>query len=288
MVCRGHEVTAVGRSPERLKKLERDGATPLRLDLFDREAVKRAMVGFDAIVNLASHIPPPGLKAFFTSAWKETSRIREHGSALLVDEALSSGARLFVQESFAPIYPDSGDRWITEETPAQPAPYNEAALKAEASADRFTRGGGRGIVLRFAYFYGPDDGFTQETFKYVRRGWLPIFGRPDGFFSTVNHDDAASSVVAALDAPSGIYNVVDNEPLTHRQLGGVLSELLEVPPPKIPPGWVTKLAGSMGETMARSLRISNAKLRDSTAWIPRYPTAREGWRASIPQGGLQP
>jgi nucleoside-diphosphate-sugar epimerase len=249
------------------------------LDLFDREAVRRSIAGFDAIVNLATHIPPPGLKTFFASSWKETGRIREHGSALLVDEALSSGARLFVQESFGPIYPDSADRWITEETHPQPAPYNEATLKAEASADRFTKGGGRGIALRFAYFYGPGDGFTLETFKYVRRGWLPLFGRPDGYFSTVNHDDAALAVLAALDAPSGIYNVVDNEPLTRRQLGDVLSELLKVPPPRTPPAWLMRLTGSMGETLARSLRISNAKLRNTTTWTPRYATAREGWRA---------
>jgi 2-alkyl-3-oxoalkanoate reductase len=281
MVCRGHEVTGVGRSPERLKTLERAGASPLVLDLLDREAVRRSIAGFDAIVNLATHIPPLGLKSFFASAWKETGRIREHGSALLVDEALASGAQLFVQESFAPIYPDSGDRWITEETRPQAATYNEATLKAEASADRFSKDGGRGVVLRFAYFYGPGDGFTQETFKAVRRGWLPIFGRHDGFFSTVNHEDAALAVVAALDAPAGIYNVVDNVPLTRRQLGDALSKMLNVPPPRIPPAWLTRLTGSVGNTMARSLRISNAKLRGTTAWTPRYATELEGWRAAF-------
>src|SRR5262245_35984788 len=286
MVCRGHEVTGVGRSPERLKTLERAGATPLVLDLFDREAVRRSIPGFDAIINLATHIPPPGLRLFFTSAWKETGRIREDGSALLVDEALPAGARLFVQESFAPIYPDSGDRWITEETRAQAAPYNEATLKAEASADRFTKGGGRGVSLRFAYFYGPGDSFTQQTFKSVRRGWLPIFWAPDGFFSMVNHENAALAVVAALDAPSGVYNVVDNEPLTRRQLGEALSEMLNVPPPRTPPAWLTKLTGNVGETLARSLRISNAKLRDTTAWTPRYATSREGWLAALQEGQL--
>src|SRR5262245_18922085 len=97
VVCRGHQVTGVGRSSERLKTLERAGATPLVLDLFDREAVRRSIDGFDAVVNLATHIPPLGLKTFFASSWKETGRIRAEGSSLLVDEALSSGARLFIQ-----------------------------------------------------------------------------------------------------------------------------------------------------------------------------------------------
>jgi nucleoside-diphosphate-sugar epimerase len=281
MIREGHHVTAVGRSAERLALLKEEGASVLVLDLFDREAVKRAVAGQDAVVNLATHIPRSGIGAFLPGAWMETDRIREHASALLVDEALAGGVSLFVQESFAPIYPDSGDHWVTEDTPPRPATYNRSALKAEASADRFTRGGGRGVVLRFAFFYGPGDDFTREVFKYVRRGWLPIVGPPEGFFSTVNHDDAASAVVAALHAPPGTYNVVDNEPLTRRELGVLLSEALSVRAPQAPPWWMARLAGSIGETMGRSLRISNAKLRDKTEWIPTYLTARDGWRRTV-------
>jgi hypothetical protein len=36
----------------------------------------------------------------------------------------------------------------------------------------------------------------------------------------------------------------------------------------------------MGETMARSLRISNAKLRQSGGWTPQHATAREGWESA--------
>jgi nucleoside-diphosphate-sugar epimerase len=227
----GHRVTAAGRSPQRLSGLARQGASTLTLDLFDREAVRRGIAGHDAIINLATHVPQPGIRVFFPGAWKETGRIREHGSALLVDEALANGTRLFVQESFAPTYPDSGDRWIPEEIPLQPANYNKSTVAAEASADRFTRGGGRGIVLRFAFFYGADDPFTRDLCSYVRRGWLPVFGQPHGFFSTISQDDAASAVVSVLNAAAGVYNVVDNVPLTRRQLGTALSEILDEPPP---------------------------------------------------------
>jgi hypothetical protein len=42
---------------------------------------------------------------------------------------------------------------------------------------------------------------------------------------------------------------------------------------------MTPLLGSVGETMARSARISNRKLRGSSDWAPRYPSAREGFAA---------
>jgi nucleoside-diphosphate-sugar epimerase len=279
MLRNGHRVTAIGRSPDRLHNLASQGADTIALDLFDREAVRRAIANHDAIVNLATHIPRAGLGMFFPLAWKETDRIREHGSALLVDEAVAAGVKLFIQESFAPIYADAGARWITEDAPTRPVRYNQTTLLAEASARRFAQSGGRGVALRFAFFYGPRDPFTEDVFRYVRSGWLPLPGSPDAYFSMAHHDDAASAVVAALSLPSGIYNVSDNEPLTRRELGAALAAILGVPEPKSPPRWITKLAGGLGELMARSQRISNAKLRQSGGWSPRYASSREGWEA---------
>src|SRR4029453_3166994 len=247
MIRDGHRVTAIGRSPERLRHLASQGAATVALDLFDRDAVKRAVADHEAIANLATSIPAPGLGMFFPGAWKETDRIREHSSALLVDEAIAAGVKVFIQESFAPIYEDAGDRWIAEDAPTRPARYNQATLKAEMSADRFAREGGGGGVLRFPYFYGPGDRFSEDVFRYVGRGWLPVLGPPDAYFSTVHHDDAASAVVAGLDARPGIYNVVDNQPLTHRQLAAALARMLDVSEPRIPPQWMTTLAGGLGE-----------------------------------------
>jgi 2-alkyl-3-oxoalkanoate reductase len=39
------------------------------------------------------------------------------------------------------------------------------------------------------------------------------------------------------------------------------------------------LFGSLGEMLARSVRVSNRKLREECAWVPKYPSMREGWRA---------
>jgi len=36
----------------------------------------------------------------------------------------------------------------------------------------------------------------------------------------------------------------------------------------------------MGETLARSLRISNRKLRAASSFVPRYGSARAGWKAA--------
>ena len=39
--------------------------------------------------------------------------------------------------------------------------------------------------------------------------------------------------------------------------------------------------GSVGEMLARSVRISNRKLRAASTWAPRYPSVRQGWNHAL-------
>lgn len=278
LVRRGHRVTALARSAAGFALLERAGARPVAADLLDRRTLCRVVPGHDAVINLATHIPHSMLRMLLPGAWSENDRIRRVGSANLVDAALASGVQRFIQESFALVYPDRGDAWIDEDTPLQPAPYNRTVADAEHSAQRFMQAGRAGIVLRFAGFYGPDAFQARALVSAVRRGWAPLPGAGNAYASSVSHDDAAGAVVAALAAPTGVYNVTDDEPLTRREYGDMLAELLGVPPPKLLPPWVTRMLGASGELFARSLRISNRRLKRATGWAPRDATAREGWR----------
>ncbi len=282
LVAAGHRVTAVGRAPDKRAALERAGAAAIELDLFDPAAVRRAVAGHDVVINLATHIPASA-RAFFPGAWRETNRMRRLVSHSL---ATAAGTSRFIQESFAPIYGDAGDRWIDEDAPVRVARYNRGVLDAEAAAGRVTWDGGTGVVLRFAFFYGADSDFTRDAIRYVRRGRAPVLGSPSGFISAVSHDDAATAVIAALAVPAGTYNVSDDRPLRRREFVDALAEALGVPPPKFFPRWLAVLAGSLGETLARSQRIANGKLRAASGWAPRYPSVVEGWRAVVAASSL--
>lgn len=277
----GHRVTAVARSPAKCRQLERAGATAADVNLFDAASVRRALAGYDAVVNLATHMPSSSWRMFMPGAWKENDRLRREASANLVDAGLACGVTKFIQESFAPTYPDCGERWIDEGTPLRPVRYNRTVLDAERAAGRFTAAGRVGVVLRFALFYGADGPFTRELIGMVRRGLAPMPGAPGSYVSSVSHTDAASAVVASLGVGAGVYNVVDDEPLSRREFFDSLAAALGVKPPAIPPGWVSHLMGSLGEMMSRSLRISNRKLKAASGWRPKYPSAREGWRAVV-------
>jgi nucleoside-diphosphate-sugar epimerase len=251
------------------------------MNLFDRESVRRAVRGHDAIVTLATHMPPSTFKMLLPWAWRENDRVRREGSASLVDAAIAEGVARFVQESFAPVYPDCGDAWIDEGAPLSPVRYNRTVVDAERSAERFTASGGVGVVLRFAGFYGPDAFTLHAMCDMVRRGWSPLPGAPDGFASSVAHDDAAAAVVAALGIPAGAYNVVDDEPVRRREYAGVIAATLGVAPPRPTPAWMTRLMGSVGELLSRSERMSNRKLRAASAWVPKFPSVRVGLPSAI-------
>src|SRR5262249_20136790 len=161
------------------------------------------------VINLATHMPSAAWKMLFRSAWRLNDRIRREGAANMAEAALGSSASILIQESFALTYPDSGDRWVDEQTPLAPSDYNNTVVDAEKSVARFSAGGGRGVVLRFAAFYGPDAMQVRSYIDSLRLGWVPLPGGPHRYISSISHDDAASAVVAALNVAAGAYTVVD-------------------------------------------------------------------------------
>jgi nucleoside-diphosphate-sugar epimerase len=280
LVARGHHVTALGRTPESRAALSAMGADAIVFDIFDVRAATEAMAGHDTVINLATHIPGSAIRMLLPWSWRENDRIRRDASAALVDAALAAGVSRFVQESFAPVYEDAGDRWIDERWPTRPAPYNRTVLAAEANARRVTSAGGTGVVLRFAGFYGPDP-FLRDMVDVVRRGRAPLPGDGDAYWSSVSHADAATATVASLDLPAGIYNVCDDEPLTRRAWADTLADAAGLPHPKLMPAWMLGLGGKSMALLARSQRMSNARLKAATGWQPRWPSAREGLKAAV-------
>jgi nucleoside-diphosphate-sugar epimerase len=277
----GHSVSAAARSPVARARLQLYGATPVDVSLFEPAAVLRAVDGHDVVVNLATHIPHSTNAMFLPWAWRENDRLRRDASRMLVDASIAAGVSRFVQESFAPIYPDQGDQWIDETVRVSPVRYNRTVSDAEAAAERFGRSGGAGVILRFGSFYGADAFQTADFVTWVRRGWALMPGSPAAYISSISHDDAAAAAAAALALPAGVYNVVDDRPATHREFFESLAEAVGARAPRFLPAWMTPLFGSLGEMAARSVRISNRKLRAASGWTPKYPSVREGWPAVL-------
>jgi nucleoside-diphosphate-sugar epimerase len=281
LVGAGHRVSVASRSMQGDTRLVAWGASPVTVDLYDLDDVRRAVGHQDVVINLATHIPPSTTKMLLPWSWRENDRVRREVSSNLAEAARAGGADCFIQESYAPIYEDAGDQWIDESWAVRPARYNRSVLDAERAANKFTKHGGRGIVLRFANFYGPDSFATHEMIGTVKRGLSPLPGRPEAFISSVSHDDAAAAAVVGIHLPAGTYNVSDDEPLTRREWVDSLAKALGVKPPTVLPAWLVKVGGSTTELLGRSQRISSRKLRENSDWHPTVPSIRDAWPALI-------
>jgi nucleoside-diphosphate-sugar epimerase len=254
----------------------------VRGDLFDPESLTRALAGANAVLHLATRIPPSS-KMRRRSAWVENDRIRAEGAKNLVDAALQVGVRVFVYPSFAFVYPDSGDAWIdAASTPAAPVEVMHSTIAAEREVARFAASGDpserRGISLRLGGLYGSDLPSTREQLQLARRGISMFGGVSEAFTPTLWIGDAASALLAALDrAPSGLYDVVDDEPIRQRELKTALASAAGRRRVLSLPVWLIRLmAGPTGLAFTRSLRISNRRFRNVTGWAPVVRNAIEG------------
>ena len=280
LVDAGAAVTAVARTDAKAEQLRKQGATPTKVNLFDPAAVEAAVAGNDAVINVATKIPS-GARVLIPGAFNENIRIRTEASQNLASAAIATRARVFIQESFAPAYPDRGDEWIDESVPIEPSSYVRSVLNAESAAEEFTKSGGAGIVLRFSMFYGPDSSHVIDMLKAVRRGFSPLPGGGDAYMSSLWTDDAASAVFAALRLPAGTYNVTDDVPMCRREAFEILARELGVKRPRMLPRWAGRMMGSVADAVGRSQRISNAKFRQAANWIPKVPSVREGWKLLV-------
>lgn len=274
-----HTVTGTARSALTAEQLRLDGATPVKVSIFDRTALQRAFDGHDAVINLASAIPPI-TKFMSTKSWAANDRVRKEGSTAIVDAALAAGVERLIQESVSMIYPDRGDEWIDEDVPPDRYPLAEGNLAAEANTQRFRENGGHGVVLRFGWFYGPGATHSEQFFGFAKRGICVQMGYADTYVSSIHMVDAGSAVEAALNIPGGNYNIVDDEPLTKGDYATALATAAGTRCRLRYPGRAALLLGNRTTSLTRSLRVSNHRFRHTAGWTPTYVSARQGWLAT--------
>ncbi|HET7688745.1 MAG TPA: NAD(P)-dependent oxidoreductase [Nocardioidaceae bacterium] len=275
LLAAGHDVTGVARSEAKAAALIAVGARPARVDLFDAAGLVNGVAAHEVVMNLATHIPPLS-KASRPGAWAENDRIRTEGSRNLVDAAIKAGARRYVQESIALFYADHGDVLVDEDSAVEPPPASAAFLDAEAQAQRFTDAGGIGVALRFGNFYASDSHHTEGMLKLARMGVSPFPGSRDEYFPVIHADDAADAVLAAVEAPAGLYNVAAPAE-TKGEAADALARLLGRKKLRFAPRAVQAAGGAGARALMRSVRVSSERFRQATGWEPTYPTAEAGY-----------
>ena len=274
LVAAEHEVVALARTLEKAALLEQLGATPVRGDVFDHDALVGLFAGCDAVCNFATRIRF-GYAATLPGAWRENDQLRTEGVARVLTAARAAGVRRVVQESVSFIYADNGEDWITEQSPVAINRATEPLSIAESQVQSFTCESRQGVVLRFGIIVG-DDPMTRWYVQSAERG-LPIgIGAPTSWGHVIHPDDLGPAVVCALTAPSGVYNV-GAEPVRRGEVVQAIAKVAGQDEGKFMGPLLRRMAGGRVEPLTRSLRVSSEHFTATSGWTPTHPTFDASW-----------
>lgn len=267
----GHDVAVVARTRAEQESVARMGAVPVAGDVLDVASLEAAYAGADAVVNLATSVPV-GPASALPRAWRRHDRQRTIGVANVVEAARRAGVRRLVQESLSALYADQGEEWITEQSPVEVTAMTEPSAVGESLIQDYACGSRVGVVLRFGTIVGDD----RQTRQWLRAAMSRVAAAGCvGWAHVVHTDDLGGAVLAALHAPSGVYNV-GAEPVARRELvlgcaegagidsGGVRRLGLRVARPRL-------------DVLCRSLRVSSDHFAAQTGWRPLRPLFDAGW-----------
>ena len=197
LVKAGHDVTGTTRAADTAAAVAALGAAPVVVDVFDAEAVTRAVAAArpDAVIHQLTDLAfAPGTPQY-AEGLKRNARLRVEGTRNLAAAARAAGVQRFVAQSIAFIYAAApGLRVETDPLSSDPAVVTNVngvkALEAETLAMP------EGIVLRYGLLYGEG---TWSVDKPIRP-------------PSVHVDAAAQACVLALTkGKPGIYNIADDD-----------------------------------------------------------------------------
>ena len=154
----GHTVVGTTRSADKADALRKLGAEPVVVDVFDAEALARAVSAAapQAIIHQLTDLAfAPGTPQY-DEGIARNARLRVEGTANLVAAARAANVKRMVAQSVAFAYAP-GDGTRVESDPLNLGAEGSAGRSDEAAAalEQAVLGLAEGIVLRFGYFYGP-------------------------------------------------------------------------------------------------------------------------------------
>lgn len=236
LISQGHEVMGMTRSDAGAEALQKLGASSARVSAFDPSGLTNVFRSFRPEVVIDQLTSLPKSPADMPAARDADRKLRIEGGGHLLQAAMACGARRYIQQAsgfFLAPGPGLADESVGLAIEASPAVAGHAGSYSQLESRLFAAAGIEGVALRYGFFYGPKTWYHPEgaCADMARRGELAIIGKGEAVWSWVHIDDAALATMAALNAPPGIYHVVDDNPAPVSQWLPAFAAFVGAPPP---------------------------------------------------------
>jgi len=252
----GRTVRAMVRNKADAAKLRQMGAEVVFADLTERESLTAAVDGCSAVLHIAALFRQAGLPE------EDFIRVNVEGTRMLLEAAERFGVKRFIHCSTIGVHGDIEEPPASEDYRYAPGDmYQRSKVAAEEVAFSFFRENRvRGVVIRPAMIYGPDDKRTLKLFQMISRGKFFYVGKGEAFVHFIDVRDLARAFVLAVDKDelhNRAYIIGGREAMPLNQLVDRISTVLEVNAPKLHlPVRPVQLLGTICEAVCTPFRIN--------------------------------
>lgn len=235
LLARGDEVAVFSRGA--YPNLEAMGATVIRGDLQDSEAVNQACMGMDVVFHVAAKANPWG-------PWKSFYQTNVVGTQNVIDACRKQGIRKLIFTSTPSVIANGKSRSGVDESTPYPAHFEAHYPHTKAIAEQMViEANGPDLLtvsLRPHIIFGPDDTqLVPRVLARARAGRLIQIGDGNNKVDLTYIDDAARAHLLAADAleegapvAGSVYFISQDDPVN---LWGWVNEVLtrlDIPPVK--------------------------------------------------------
>jgi nucleoside-diphosphate-sugar epimerase len=285
LVAEGHRVRVLARPASDLRNIAALELEVVRGDVTEPVSLPAAVAGCDVVFHVAGALK--GLRE------QDLFRVNAEGTRnLLAAAAQARPSRFVYVSSLAAAGPSPGGRTPrTEDMPPRPLTWYGRSKLAGEDAVRSAVGLSWTIV-RPPIVFGPRERDVLRYFRFARRGYLPVVGFSDRYYSLVYVENLAEGLVRAAEAHAAagqVYFLADAEAVSWVELGRLIASALGVAGrPLRLPETVATAAGVVADVLARVRGrpdiFSSQKVIEmlAPAWVCSSDKAARdfGWRAA--------
>lgn len=222
--------------------------------------------GVTAVINLAG--------ASISQRWTKINKKKILRSRLdslqtlrkAFEKLETSSIKSFVSASAIGIYPNSLDRYYTEDvTDVDPSFLGEVVSQWEEEIKAFSKFPFSVAAIRIGFVLSADGGALPAMVKPIKSYVGAAFGSGEQWQSWIHIEDLARQFLFVIDQGlKGIYNGVAPNPVTNTKLVKEIATVLNRPLflPNIPKGLMQLLLGDMSYLLFASQRVSSKKIEE--------------------------
>lgn len=196
----GYTVYGSTRRPERAAWLQTRGVRPVLVDVYEGVALKQALqtIAPDAVIHQLSDLPAGLDPEQMAQARLRNARMREEGTARLLEASLAAGCTRLIAQSIAWAYAP-GPQPLGENQPLDLQAPGERGITVRGVAaleqQLLQPPGLQAAVLRYGQLYGPGTGQA----------------RPAAALALHVHAAAWAALLALQKSATGAFNIVEDQ-----------------------------------------------------------------------------